>query len=60
MASDTVASHMDNYGATTSFLKLENFSSNCMEKGDKYIIQNIYFCIQQKKHSHTWDDIKVS
>lgn len=45
---------------TMYFLKLENFSSNCMEKGHKYIIQNIYFCLPQKKHSHTWDDIKVS
>lgn len=35
---------------TMYFLKLENFSSNCMEKGHKYIIQNIYFFLPHKKH----------
>jgi len=42
------------YGAIM-VLKLETpFHCNYKEKSDKYIIQNILFCVPQKKQSHTW------
>jgi len=54
-------SKVSSYNLILSAAKNEFWSKELKPMGlDQNILQNIYFCVQQKKVIRVWDDMRVS